>query len=767
MNKKAVVPIFSVVCVFLSAIPVCAAQTSADSLLSNLPADCVGVIRINNLNDAVGKLDAYLAGASPVPVSLSMLLNMQLVAATGDPMLTGIDRSGNFAFVAIPAGENEVAPGLLIPLTSFDELKTNPNITKFDENTSLLSAPDSTVGTFVLASALGGKYALAVPESEKDFMPVLQQAIKSPSGSLAGRLTAAQLKEAVTAPVWGFLNASMLYDKFGQEAAGTIEQVLQSAPVEESSAGMMEIASKMYAEMFKAFGSGTDSLTLAIVPEASMLTIDASVRAKDGSEFAQILQADPAAKTGYNLAGYTDGSFAVNGVMKMNQAALKQLNDMVIRIMDASAADGVSEEQKQQMQDMLNKWMKVMGNEAAFSFSYAGGKPPMRLREVITLSDGGSAREMMAEGLEIANSIYNMMELPFELVRTATVETYKGIEIDALKLKFAEGAAQDEGMNIIGQMYGPDGLTYYMAQKKNLLLMTIGPKGIDEMKSLIDQPATIEPSGDMKQALQMLNSSGFTDAAVSVNIIKLMKGLGEMMQTMGEGVGPFANIFSGINMQSQSSLIMGARMADGQFGMRIAMPKQHLVEVVTAAMQIQQKVMQSQMEMQQQWDQGGAAETPSPFAAPAPDAPSTQASPELKSWIGKKAPELKVIDLDGQIHRISRLKGKKVVLDFWATWCPPCKEAIPHLVELRKQVPAEKAAIIGLTNEPQDKVSEFVNNSSINYTVAVYSDELPAPYGQVTALPTVFLIDAEGAILDVIEGFDPESTPQQIDDFLK
>jgi thiol-disulfide isomerase/thioredoxin len=455
----------------------------------------------------------------------------------------------------------------------------------------------------------------------------------------------------------------------------------------------------------------------------------------------------------------------------MNKAALKQVNDMMIRILDASITDGVTEEQKQQMKSLLNKWMQIMGNEVAFSFSYAGGKPPVRFQEVVALSEGSSGRDMMAEGLELANSLYKIMDLPFELVQSGAVETYKDVEIDALQIKFAEGAAQDEGMDFISQMYGENGLTYYMAQKGNLLMMAMGPKGIDEIKSLIDRPAAAEPSADMKQALQLLNGSGYTDAAVSINVIKLMKGLGEMMQSMSaEGMpNPFANIFSGINIQSQSSLMAGARIADGQFGMRLALPKQHLIEVVTAGMQIQQKMMQSQMEMQQQLqqDQSGASETPSPFGAPSPNAPSTQASPELKSWIGKKAPELKVVDLDGQIHRISRLKGKKVVLDFWATWCPPCKEAIPHLVELRKQVTPEKAAIIGLTNEPQDKVSEFVKGSSINYAVAVYSDELPAPYGKVTALPTVFLIDADGTIVDVIEGFDPESTPGQIDAFLK
>jgi thiol-disulfide isomerase/thioredoxin len=627
------------------------------------------------------------------------------------------------------------------------------------------------MGAFVLSSAFGGKYALAVPESEKDFLPALQQAVEASSEKLANRLNTAQMKEATTVPVWGFVNMSLLYDKHGGDLAETIEQMIQSTPADEQMAGTMAIAGRMYAEMFKVYGSGMDSLTLAITPEASLLTIDTALRAKDGSEFARVLQADPAAKNGYKLAGFTDDAFAVNAVIKMNQAALKHFNDLMIRIMDASADNGVSEEQKQQMQSLLNSWMQVMGNDVAVSFSYAGGKPPIKFREVITLKEGRSGQEIMKEGIELANSLYKMMELPLELVLTGPVETYQGIEITALGTKFLQVDDQDESMDFVRQMYGENGLTYYMAQKDNLLMMTMSPKGIEDIKSLIDQPATAQPAGDMKQALQLLNSSGYTDAAVSVNIIKLMKGLGEMMQSMSAaGVpGSFANIFSGINIQSQSSLIAGARVADGQFGMRIALPKQHLIEVVTAGMQIQQKLMQSQMDMQQQWQGqgGGMSQSPSPFGAPAPNAPTPQTSPELKSWIGKKAPEMKIVDLNGQTHRISRLKGKKVLLDFWATWCPPCKEAIPHLVELRKQAAPENAAIIGLTNEPQDKVSEFVKGSPINYTVAVYSDELPAPYGSVTALPTLFLIDAEGTSVDVSEGYEPDVTPGQIEAFLK
>lgn len=747
-----------------------AAQPPADLILQTLPEDCIAVVRINNLNDALAKLDTYLAGAVPLPVA--MTVNMQLAGILGDPALTGIDKAGSFVLLAMQAGEDEVKAGMLIPLTGFDELTgSNQHITKSEDGTALLQSPQSPIGAIALSSVLNGKYALAVPESEKEALGLLKKAIEDKSTKrLAGRLNAAQTKEAVSSPLWSFLNIALIYDKYGEDLTAAIEEGMQAA-TQEATGGMMAAVSKIYAEMFKTFVGEADSLTLALQPEAALLTLDTTLRAKEGSELAKMLQADPAAAKAYQLAGFTDSSFAVNALMRINQPLLQHYNEMMVQIMDAAGQDGTSAEESQKMKDVMAQMMQMMGNEIAFSFSYASGTPPLRLREVIALKEGSSMKTLMPQGIEIANSMYKSMEMPIEISYITGAETYQGVAIDVLKMSFmkAEDEADEEIAEAIQSMYGTDGMQYYAAQKGNLMLVAMGPKGLDEIKAMIDQPAAAAASSDIKGALDLLSGTGHTDLVMSMNIIRLMKGLGEMLQSMGGGAMPdmVKNIFSGINIQSQSSLIMGGKIADGQFGLRTALPKQHLVEVMTAVMQIQQQMMQQQMQQQQQTqpNESPAAGAMIPFATPEAAANAEAAS--LQTWVGKKAPELKMVDLQGQTQRISRLKGKKVVLDFWATWCPPCKESIPHLIALRNQVTPETAAIIGLSNEPQDKVSEYVKTANINYTIAVYSDELPAPYGQVTGLPTAFLIDAEGTIVDVLEGYDPDTTPQKIEAFLK
>ena len=122
-----------------------------------------------------------------------------------------------------------------------------------------------------------------------------------------------------------------------------------------------------------------------------------------------------------------------------------------------------------------------------------------------------------------------------------------------------------------------------------------------------------------------------------------------------------------------------------------------------------------------------------------------------------------MVDLEGKTHRISQLKGKKVILDFWATWCPPCKKAIPDLIKLADSNGSD-LVILGLSNEPVDKLAPFVKEVKINYPIIAYHDkDVSAPYSKVTAIPTLFLIDSEGIIQDVLTGYhEPEELQSRL-----
>ena len=121
-------------------------------------------------------------------------------------------------------------------------------------------------------------------------------------------------------------------------------------------------------------------------------------------------------------------------------------------------------------------------------------------------------------------------------------------------------------------------------------------------------------------------------------------------------------------------------------------------------------------------------------------------------WQGVLAPDLTVTTLDGEVIKLSELKGKRVVLDFWATWCPPCVKEIPHFIRLRKEVPVSEVVIVGISSEDVDTLKSFVKAKRVNYAIAS-ADNLPSPYKDVLAIPTTFFIDRQGVIRTVFVGY--------------
>ena len=112
------------------------------------------------------------------------------------------------------------------------------------------------------------------------------------------------------------------------------------------------------------------------------------------------------------------------------------------------------------------------------------------------------------------------------------------------------------------------------------------------------------------------------------------------------------------------------------------------------------------------------------------------------------APEFELNDLNGKPLSLAEAKGKVVLLNFWATWCGPCRAEIPDLVELQKQY-ADKLEIIALATEEDDAdlVRRFVLKSGINYRVGMAPDEVVQKYGGINALPTSFVIDTQGRVV--------------------
>lgn len=120
-------------------------------------------------------------------------------------------------------------------------------------------------------------------------------------------------------------------------------------------------------------------------------------------------------------------------------------------------------------------------------------------------------------------------------------------------------------------------------------------------------------------------------------------------------------------------------------------------------------------------------------------------------------PPFLVNDLDGQLISTAQLRGKVVLVNFWATWCPPCQEEIPEMMELQKQFQS-KLEIIGVSMDdgPPDGVKQFAQKIGMNYPVVMGSDALSEEYGGVPALPTTYVVDPEGRVVQKHVGLYPK-----------
>ena len=123
------------------------------------------------------------------------------------------------------------------------------------------------------------------------------------------------------------------------------------------------------------------------------------------------------------------------------------------------------------------------------------------------------------------------------------------------------------------------------------------------------------------------------------------------------------------------------------------------------------------------------------------------------------APDFALEDLDGDVVRLSDHKGKVVFLNFWATWCPPCRAEIPYFIDLVEKYGDDGFEVVGIALDPRDfsKVQTFVDQQGINYTILYDTKNVQGMYGGIQSIPTTFVINRDGKVVEQIVGSRPKN----------
>lgn len=135
-----------------------------------------------------------------------------------------------------------------------------------------------------------------------------------------------------------------------------------------------------------------------------------------------------------------------------------------------------------------------------------------------------------------------------------------------------------------------------------------------------------------------------------------------------------------------------------------------------------------------------------------------------------RAPGFTVKGVDGRAVRFADFRNRPVVVDFWATWCAPCRASMPHLSSMQQRYGKQGLAVIGLSVDETGPapVKRFANDLGVKFTIAMANDEVLDAYGPIRSIPTTFFINRKGTIVRRVVGYiDSETMDGYVQEILR
>lgn len=126
---------------------------------------------------------------------------------------------------------------------------------------------------------------------------------------------------------------------------------------------------------------------------------------------------------------------------------------------------------------------------------------------------------------------------------------------------------------------------------------------------------------------------------------------------------------------------------------------------------------------------------------------ASAAAGELKAWAGGRTPPITLRDLDGKSHDLATYRGQVVLVNFWATWCEPCREEMPSIQRLKKKLDGKPFVVLAVNlDEPESRIRNFLSKMPLDFPILIDQETKTTKRWKVRALPASFIIGRDGRI---------------------
>jgi hypothetical protein len=583
---------------FFLAATLCAQRPENNELLKTVPAKSLFCVRVNNFDYTLNRIDQFLAGVSPMPMGVSMLVRMQLANMLGSPQLNGLNTNGNFAaFGVAMTGETTQADaipnifvGILAPVTDYKQfIESNPNCNQADEK----GISKITInGAPVLLATKAGNYALMSWANDYDKLAMTAKAISdSKAAGLSDILNAEDMKQAQTEPIWAYGNVEQVSGTFGPMISAKIEEIktitknMNAGQQGMSPAGIQNIMN-MYSGILESLMKETKSVSIGIDPKPHVLNITKTISAVPGTDMAKMFTADGSAQEDNTLLPYLQDGAVANFAAMMNTTFWKRLNDVSIDLFASMSGESMSADSITEMKSLASEVIGAVEGPVAYSvLSDPKNKPPFAVKYVIAIKDEQKFSQSVEKAINIMSTsglmdFYKNMGIETSFSTEKAVESYKGVSISSAKLTMKAGADSPQAQ-MITSMYG-EGFDYRWGITDGLFICAVSGDVDSTMHELIDQVKAGGPKeigAEMKAAQSLLPEAKKADFFVTFNILRFVK----MVTSMVPVPIPLMDI------QTESNIVVAGSAADSRMVVNVAVPKQHLSEIMATFMAMQQK----------------------------------------------------------------------------------------------------------------------------------------------------------------------------------